>query len=986
MSLGAPVDPPNSRDTRRARASGEQLFGRERERARLTGLLDEARGGRGRVVLLGGEAGIGKTALIDALAADAEQAGCLVLTGRCYDLSTTPPYGPWLEIVRVSPPVEGLPLLSEILQRSADGDCGPGRAGDLLSWALELFRALAGEAPLVLILDDLHWADEASLDALHRIARELAALPALLIASYRADELARSHPLDELIPLLVGEARAERISLRPLDASALRVWVAARYALPQDDERRLVEYLARCVEGIPLFVAELLRSLEDDRVIEAVPGGHRLGDLERTAVPQFPRQILERRVSCATPATRELLAVAAVIGQRVAHDLWQQAAGVESAALEAAIAEAVELGLLVATPHDPSLSFRHALIRELLYQDIPPNRQQLWHRRIAELLLETDAPDPDEVAHHLRLAGDLRAVEWLTRAGERAQRGAYAFKTAARRYQAALELAGTRDELLTTRGWLLCRLASVLRYSNPVQSVALLTDAHAIGRRSGNDELAGMAIWMRGSMRFLAGENGLDDVIAGDAALAQLDDAGPRRIQQQLGGRIPDPIGRRACLVWYHGDHGRPSDALELAEWVDARIGASPRPDIDRAISRAGRAFALSLLGRLDEARAAYQEARRLLEAHACTFLATTVTAFEFYLLDLPYFTTDLTELRRKHDAILTFASSVFDELLRIPPQTAVSGYLLIAGEWDALDGLSESIRTAPHSFFSWNDVIPALAAHARLTGRSAIARDLVRLLLPRGPQSEPGDTGVPLHGLEALRLGAYLALDAGVVDEAGAWLAAHDRWLEWSGFLLGQSEGALLRARLAWAHGDAVTAREQAERALELASTPRQPLALIDAHRFLGDLDREAGRHAAAAAHLAEALELADACAAPFERALTLLSLARLEIDQDDRQQALCRLDEVIEITARLGAEPALEQARRLKADLEARPVAGLLSARELEVLQLVAQGLTDREVADQLSISPRTVNQHLRSIYQKLGVSSRAAATHRALHLGIL
>lgn len=963
-----------------------RLHGRQRERALLACLLDEARGGHGCLVLLSGEAGIGKTALIEDFAADAELAGCLVLTGRCYDLSTTPPYGPWLEIVRASPCVEGLSSLSDILRRGREEGPSPGTSGELLARALELIGALARRAPLVLVLDDLHGADDASLDALRRIAREIRDLPVLLIAAFRDDDLPRRHPLAELIPLLVREARPERIALRALDMDDLRAWVAACYALEPPDEQRLVDYLARYSGGIPLFVAELLRSLEDDRIIESTAEGHRLGDLDGAAVPQLRRQILELRVSRLTPESRELLAIAAVIGQRISHDLWQRVAGVDPELLERAAAEAVALGLLVADPREPALSFRHALIRELLYQDILPHRRQLWHRRIAEELQSAGDPDPDEVAHHLRLASDSRAIEWLMRAGERAHREACAFQTAARRYQAALELAGTRTELLTTRGWLLARLASVLRYADPGQSVALLNDAHEIGQRTCDEGLTSMSVWMRGTMRNLAGENGLDDAIAGDEALSKLSDAELRRIQEHFGGRLPDPVARSAGLVWWHGYHGRPADALELAERVEAQLDQSQRPDIDRAISGAGRAFALSVLGRVDEARAAYLQARRLLAEHDYHFHVTTVTAFEFHLLDLPYFTTDLAELRRKRKELLAFATNALGELVDIPPEYTVCGYLLITGEWDMLNGLRETVRTAPRSFFSWNYAVPTLATHARYTGRTAIASDLVRLMLPQGSQTEVGATGVPLRSLEALRLGAHLALDAGDPNEARRWLEAHERWLDWSGYLLGQADGALLWARLERESGDDAGARRHAERALELATTPRQPLALLETHRFLGRLDRDERRFDAAAAHLSTALELATACAAPFERAVTLMSIARLDVATGQGRQAGSRLDEAIEITDRLGAMPALERARRMRAELAARPTPGLLSARELEVLRLVAEGLTDREVAERLHISPRTVNQHLRSIYRKLGVGSRAAATRRALELGMI
>jgi DNA-binding CsgD family transcriptional regulator len=216
----------------------------------------------------------------------------------------------------------------------------------------------------------------------------------------------------------------------------------------------------------------------------------------------------------------------------------------------------------------------------------------------------------------------------------------------------------------------------------------------------------------------------------------------------------------------------------------------------------------------------------------------------------------------------------------------------------------------------------------------------------------------------------------------ARAWLEAHDRWLDWNGAVLGRSEGHALWARYFWLAGDVEQARDYAERALAHASEPRQPLALLAAHRLLGELDTDAGRYEDAARHLDASLRLAEACEAPYERAQTLLALVELRAAMDDRAGAERLLDEARAICELLGAKAALERCHALAARLAAAPSAAPvypagLSAREVDVLQLVAQGLTNGQVAERLYLSPRTVEQHLRSIYNKLGVSTRAAAT---------
>jgi DNA-binding CsgD family transcriptional regulator len=200
-----------------------------------------------------------------------------------------------------------------------------------------------------------------------------------------------------------------------------------------------------------------------------------------------------------------------------------------------------------------------------------------------------------------------------------------------------------------------------------------------------------------------------------------------------------------------------------------------------------------------------------------------------------------------------------------------------------------------------------------------------------------------------------------------------------------------VLWARYHRAAGDLAAAREHADRALSQAAEPRQPLALLAAHRALGELDTAAGRHADAQAHLAAALALAEACAAPYERARTLLAIADLRAATHDNGGAQASLEEARAILEPLGAKPALARADALASRLDtpapAPPTASPfgLTAREAEILKLVAAGLGNVAIADRLSLSRRTVEQHLRAVYDKLGVDNRAAATAFAIDHGL-
>ena len=319
-------------------------------------------------------------------------------------------------------------------------------------------------------------------------------------------------------------------------------------------------------------------------------------------------------------------------------------------------------------------------------------------------------------------------------------------------------------------------------------------------------------------------------------------------------------------------------------------------------------------------------------------------------------------------------------------PASATLPLLLLEGRWAEARASATALHASRAGGWSRLVANAALAFIARETGDPARAWAHATEDLADGPATEPGDVWL-LDALPVQRLAAAIAADRGDLVAARAWLACHDRWLAWSGGVLGRAEGQLGWAAYHRATGDLARAREHAELALTHASAPRQPLALLAARRTLGELDTAEDRHIDARGHLAEALALADACAAPYERALTLLILAELCIATDDRETSRAALSEARGLLKPLRASPALARADTLTARLDAAPAArnpGLsfgLTAREAEVLTLLAAGLTDPQIAARLFVSRHTVNDHLKAIYGKLAVTNRAAATRLAL-----
>ncbi len=373
-----------------SRRSASVLVGRTLEQVLLREELAAILGGRGRLVLLDGEAGIGKTALARDLAAAAVARGVRVSEGACFDLTNTPPYGPWRELFDACEHGDELP--------SPPATFAGGRIEPVTDQAVlfadvrRFFSELSTTGPVLLLLEDLHWADPASLELLRHIAPRLRHWPILLIVTYRGDELTRLHPFAVQLPALVRESDGLRLELRRLDTDALRALIASRFRLGRADEDRLVAYLDRHAEGNPLFATELLRALAEDAVLTPSNDGWTLGELDRVIVPLFLRQVIESRIARLGEKTRQALAAAAVIGQEVPLALWSSVTGLDDDALLDIVERAVDGHLLDTNRDGDRVRFVHALTREALYESILPPRRRNWHRLVADAIIARRTP------------------------------------------------------------------------------------------------------------------------------------------------------------------------------------------------------------------------------------------------------------------------------------------------------------------------------------------------------------------------------------------------------------------------------------------------------------------------------------------------------------------------------------------------------------------------------------------------------------------
>ena len=944
------------------------LHGRERELAEISELVGAAVAGHGSLVLVSGEAGIGKTALTNDLIYQAEQRGFLVLTGSCYDLTTTSPYGPWLEAIHSYEPSDDAPL-------------PPARVGNpekleqvtnqtqLLEETHCFFTCVARDQPLVITLEDMHWSDPASLDLLRYLGRQIGDSRLLIVATYRDDELPRDHRLFQLLPTLIRESPVVRIPVPRLDQSALRVLIARRYALPADDLARLTARIYQQSDGNPFYAIELLHTFGEAGIIRADSDTFDVSSLDAVEIPPLIQQVIERRLSRFSQDQRRLLEAAAVIGHTVSFDLWLTVTGHDVSDLDDLAMEAVAAHVLEHSLNGTDFRFVHALIREVLYSGANAVKRRTLHQQIGEELAHRPQPNPSTVADHLVRAGDERAYEWLIRASTQAER-AWVWGQARDYLDDAMVRLTDDHPRRTDRGWLLYRLGNLVRYMDSMQSVeyhnAALTEA-----RSQNDPvLEAYSLAARGGAYCIATHfrHGLEDFRAAGRLFDSVQSL-PPEVAGEVDPTEGTPEHRLAGWMTLVGPFDEAAQLLEQLEPLAPQDMSHERLRI------------ASVLGNVAGARAI---ADQRTEFHAGAHLvpSLSINLSEIFYLVWPYEMDRLDKrerLMREYRAIMEPASMVwFDLRTPAPRRMAWNLFQFIDGDWNSrpiAEFTTERFGSWANDF--WKLITCEIAYHQ---GDTAKAQAVIEHMLPIGPATPPGNNVLP--AAQAIqRIAAQMSIRDGDLEGARRWITAHREWLKWSGAKIWWSEDHLLRARYHRASGDLVTARTHARRAYEHACHPRQPLALIAAERFLGQLDVDAERFDEAQGWLHASLGLAERCAAPFEQALTFVVMTERAAklgEVDEAQQLFFRVREICEP---LGAKPTLDCIDEIEAIVpknarSARLYPAGLTQREVDVLRLVAQGKTDAEAAEELFISPRTASQHLRNVYNKLGVNKRAAA----------
>lgn len=559
--------------------SGAPFVGRELELAELVAASGNAAAGRGSLFLLSGEPGIGKTRLVRELAEDAARRSLRILTGRCYEGDGAPAFAPWMEalgsFVRTERESElraalgdsagdVAALVPEVRERfphlPSPPSMDPERARFRLfdSVARFLGRA-AANAPIVLVLDDLHWADFSSLLLLQFVAREIANHRLLVIGTHRDLLLARNHPLAQTLGNLARVEAYRRMSLNGLSPAEVRAFVRGASGVEPSDS--VVASIHRETDGNPFFVTELVRLLDAPAQLQS--------SAAQLAIPPTVREAIIARIGAVSENCAGALEAAAVIGREfdvpvLAAVLRGESGTAVRDLVLGAIDEAVAVRLIEPIGGDRTLvrlrryRFVHSLVREVVYDTLGGGRQALLHGLVGDAIEEIGARDPArqaELAHHFANAGEIhgaKAIAYSVAAAEQAT-ATMAYEEAGAHYDRALSLLGVaggndrqRCELLLAMAW------SHWQANDGARARPIAREAAALARALGSSDLLARAALSYGDA-FRGFEMGVYDhelVELLEAALAAVGDQ-----ESELRARV---LARLAVALYHaEGSDGR---------------------------------------------------------------------------------------------------------------------------------------------------------------------------------------------------------------------------------------------------------------------------------------------------------------------------------------------------------------------------------------------------------------------------------------------
>ncbi len=987
------------------------MIGRAAHVQALSRCVTEARKGQGQTVLVAGEAGVGKSRLVVGAKAYAGDTGLFVLHGNCFEPDRTLPYAPLLDLLRgliarqsaqavldlagpAAPELARLlPELDSLLPAGPPAPTGdPAQEKRRLIDALSrVFVGLAATAPLLVVVEDLHWSDDVSLEFLLHLARRARALPLLLLCTYRHDEVQAG--LQHFLAGLDRERLATEIALPRLQPSEVDAMLRAIFGLERSITADFLHLLYELTEGNPFFIEETLKSLNVAGDITFSDGVWERKPLEELRIPRTVQDAVGRRTALLTAEARQVLALAAVAGRRFEFDLLQQTSGLSEQALLARIKELIGAQLVIETSHE-QFAFRHALTRQAVYAGLLARERRALHHTIAQTLERLHAPAPDahlaDLAYHFFEAGEwAQALEYAQRAGERAL-ALFAPRAAIEQLGRAASAARNvglmpSPDLYRARGLAYETLGDFDRALADYE-MALGAARESTDRREEWRAMMSLgALWA-----------GRDYARTGEWYRQATD----------LARSLDDPDLHAHSLNWLGNwllNAGRPGESLSAHQTaLDLFTGLRSQQGMAETLDLMSMTY--GLCGDVRNAVARANEAidlfRSLGDRRGLSSCLAGRTAFGSAVLDA----TQYSALRPPRDCERDAAEAL--DLARQIAWPAGQAYAGIAagqalvgfGQLGAaLAYVRDALRTATE-----------IEHQQWIAGAHCTLGEIYLAMLAPDPAAVELETALPLAQSlgSALWVGiiaAHLVLTyllRGDLERAEAAITAA------TGPNIGlpaaaQRRLALARAQLALAQGHGDTALQAAQELIDSVpgAADTQPIPAIlkvkgEALMALGRLDEAEGA-------LTEALQGAmqrSALPLVWQVYRTLGRLYRCNKREDEAERADAAAREIVaEIAATIDDEPlrngflsaaldTLPKERPLSPLRAAKQSFDGLTAREREVAALVGHGRSNREIAAALVLSERTVATHVGSILAKLNFTSRAQIAVWARDKGLL
>lgn len=977
------------------------LVGRADQLAALSGALNSAARGQGGLHMVVGEGGIGKSRLALAASGLADGRGFTRVVGRAYPVETGIPYALFADAF--VPLLRGLP--ASVLQTLSRGgtaelamlfpalrsDEAMARVADvaelkprLLDSFARLVQRLAARQPLLVVLENLHWADPSSLELLHFVSRRASEHPLLLLCTYNNEQLDAHTRLRAMEQSLHSLRALSMHVLPPLSRGETSELICRQFEVSANVVADFAALLHERTRGNPFFIEETMKALVTSGRLKQ-EDGHWVGwSAEQIQMPRTIRDALGTRLDRLTAAARRIATIAAVVGTHVPHALLEEMAGLSTHDLLEAVDELRHERMLVETRADAQLAyeFTHPLLQEVLYSDLSRARARALHGEIADALEklfgDRALAHADELAVHFLRAEHAtkaeRACLYLGAAGHSAlERGAD--REAAEALEAALQIAeragdtGGRERLLDLLARARQRLGAYASASELWERAVALAAARGDSRRvAALERRLGVAAFWSGRYE--------DALLHHERGLAAASAARDEGVTATL--RLA-----RSVVLLEVGRSDEASDDMRAALAIAERIGDP------RLLSRVHQNIQIlaSWRGPSDLAR---EHGNKAVEFARAANNKTAEWAARWTMALTAGLTGDAPGTAQHLPAAMALAEELRSPILRMWTAEIAIEYRSGIGEWDEAIALSD--RTiADARAFGQRTLLPRLLVWSSLVhlGRGDFDRAKAQIDeawtmsgADRAAQGRPVNVHavVPAHvGRASWYLARKQYARALKIGEEGLAIADRTGYVAWQ---IHRLMPLLVEASL-WVE-DWARAQRYGDRLREMSQRLGHPLGIAWSDACFALMRMLRGDSAGAVALLRRAADELDAIPFVEHGARVRRQLAEALNKAGDPDAAIIELRRIHDVFARIGAGPALNDVREKLRELGARPPArtpalgmGALTARETEIARLVAARKSNKEIGAALEISSRTVSTHLTNIFTKFGVDSRGALT---------